>query len=149
MSSDTTQEYSTSNIDAVPDAPANYSTSNNGDAATPIPLQDTAVANIIPAGQTVILFRRWVYDHGPDECLGTFKATRTFSPSVEHAQFCRDFPDYGPPSTWTANDRADWVEWAVKVGGFLEVHTPSYLFLEPWPEKPDTTQASTANPPAE
>lgn len=124
--------------------PPEYSTSNNasGDTtdATPIPPQDIGIANIIPAGQTVILFRRWRYDHGPDECLGTYRATRTFSPSVEHAQFCRDFPDYGPPSTWTANDRADWVHWAVSVAGFLEVYMPSYVFMEPWPER--TEQAA-------
>lgn len=128
--------------------PPEYSTSNNasGDTtdATPIPPQDIGIANIIPAGQTVILFRRWRYDHGPDECLGTFRATRTFSPSVEHAQFCRDFPDYGPPSTWTANDRADWVHWIVNVSRCLEVYTPSYLFMEPWPEKTETSQTAAA-----
>lgn len=121
-----------------------YSTSNTDDAAAPIPPQDIGIANIIPAGQTVMLFRRWVYDHGPDECLGTFRATRTFSPDVEHAQFVRDFPDYGPPSTWTANDRADWVHWAVSVAGFIEPFSPSYLFMEPWPEKPKTVTEQTA-----
>lgn len=96
--------------------------------------------SIIPAGQIVIVHARWSYQHGPQDCLGVFRAVRSFDPTAEQHKFVAAYPGYGPPETWSAKTRVDWALWAVEVAGFMEDATPTYLFLEPWPEKPAETQ---------
>jgi hypothetical protein len=65
-----------------------------------------------------------------------FRAVRSFDPTAEQAKFAAAYPGYGPPERWSPKDRVDWALWAVEVAGIIEEAFPTYLFLEPWPEKP-------------
>lgn len=99
----------------------------------------------VAAGQTVIIHARYTYQFGPQDCVGIFRATRDFDPIAEHKLFTSAFPSYGPPETWTAKDRNDFVCWAIRERGFLEDTAPTYLFLEPWPAKPEAEKVSEIN----
>jgi hypothetical protein len=106
-----------------------------------IGLSDAPVnSNIIPAGQIVIVHCRWSYEHGPQDCLGVFRAVRSFDPTAEQHKFTAAYPAYGPPEQWSPKDRVDWALWAVEVAGIMEEAFPTYLFLEPWPEKPEAAE---------
>ena len=94
----------------------------------------------IAAGETVVIHARFRYGVGAEECVGIFRATRDFDPVAEHQAYAAAYPKAGPPQTWTPADRNAFVLWAVHVAGFLEHEKPFYLFLEPWPEKPEAAE---------
>jgi hypothetical protein len=99
--------------------------------------------HMITAGETVVIHARFRYGVGAEECVGIFRATRNFDPVAEHAAYAAAYPKAGPPQTWTPADRNAFVLWAVHVAGFLEHEKPFYLFLEPWPEKPEAADDTT------
>jgi hypothetical protein len=96
---------------------------------------------IIAAGQIVVMNARWT---GKDAqgFVGIFKATRDFDPAAEYQEYARQFPSAGLPTTWDATGRAAFAIWAMQFAGFIEPADPYYLFLEPWPEKPEAPSAS-------
>lgn len=97
----------------------------------------------IPAGQTVIIHARYTYEHGPQECVGIFRAARDFDPVTEHAAYAEAFPQAGSPVNWTEHGRRNFIRWAVLDRRVLEEAVPTYLFLEPWPEKPAAADSTT------
>jgi hypothetical protein len=104
-------------------------------------LSDAPVnANIIPAGQIVVFHARYTYEHGPQGCMGIFKAVRSFDPTAEHMRYRQEFPNVGDPSRWSDDDRQEFVRWAVNDKCFLEETAVTYLFLEPWPERPISSE---------
>jgi hypothetical protein len=97
----------------------------------------------IPAGQTVILCTRYTYEHGAQDCQGIFRAVRDFDPTAEAAAYAEAFPQAGEPVNWTDDGRRNFIRWAVLDRRVLEEAVPTYLFLEPWPEKPAAADGTT------
>lgn len=98
---------------------------------------------IVPAGQTVVIHARYSYEHGPQDCQGIFRAVRDFDPTAEAVAYAIAFPQAGDPVTWTEDGRRNFLRWAVLDRRVLEEAVPTYLFLEPWPEKPAAADGTT------